>query len=771
MNYFKLARSKLLPVPNRQPMPHTALLRHPAPLLLPCLLPCLLLLPGLVYAQSATPPAIPAPSVLSGTADDAAPGAPSKAPTAATPVQKVEVKGAAYNARRQDTASKTVIPHEEIIRFGDTSLADVLKRLPGVSVVGGSIQFRGLGNGYTQVLLNGEPTPSGFQIDSLPPDSIEKIEIVRAASAEFSTQSIAGTINIVTKRVVKTAQREIKLTHRVEAGNSGTFLNATRADKLGNFSYSFNGRLFHSSRGESFSNSMQDFNPAGQQTAFNETRHRSDSFFKGGNLSPRLNWTLANGDTISWNAIVHHIRSGNTDSDTVLRAFGAQLPNLNNYDNSSDQASSFNNTLNWLHSLADGGKLDINLSYNYNRSASNSLFAGADLDFRPQLVRRSHTLSINSGITSTGKYSRTTAKDHTLVFGWDGAFSQMREARQQFDSLPLGGDLSRFTPINLDEHFLVRVSRAALFGQDEWNLTPTWSLYLGLRFEAVQTDSGGNAVASNSSRFHVLSPIVQTLWKLPNTKDSQLRLALARTYKAPDVDSLNARRTTSTNNSPTRPDSQGNPNLRPELAWGLDLGLEHFLNEGGLFSINAFIRKINDLNGTGLFLQNGRYVSQPVNQGKAVSRGLELEAKFPLREFWKTAPDIELRANLNKSWSHVDTIPGPDNRLAGQTPLSANLGFDYKRDKLMLGGNFSWRNSGNLRTSSTQTSYASVTRTLDMYALWKFDKQDQIRLSLNNLLHQGRFTQSRYADANGSQLQNRNIPDSINIRLALEHKF
>jgi outer membrane receptor protein involved in Fe transport len=748
-------------------MPHTALLRHPAP----PLLPCLLLLPALVYAQSATPSATPAPSVLSSTADEAAPGAPPKAPADATPVQRVEVKGATYNARRQDTASKTVISHEEIIRFGDTSLADVLKRLPGVSVVDGSIRFRGLGSGYTQVLLNGEPPPAGFQIENLPPDSIEKIEIARAATAEFSTQSIAGTINIVTKKVAQTAQREIKLSHEVEAGKPRTFINANRSDKLGNFSYTFNASLSRVNLGGPSSNSMQDFNAAGQQTVFNQTRQQFAGFSESVNLNPRLNWKLTNGDTVSLNSFVRIGRGGNTRSDTVLRAVGEQLPNLNNSGHSSSRSSNFNNTLNWLHSLADGAKLDINLSYNFSHRNSNNLFNGADLALRPQLARRNHTLTIDNGITSTGKYSRTTAKDHTLVFGWDGAYNQKREARLQADSLPFGGDPSQFTPINLDEHFLVRVSRAALFGQDEWSLTPAWSLYLGLRFEAVQTNSNGNAVASNSNRFHVLSPIVQTLWKLPNTKDSQLRLALARTYKAPDVGSLNPRRTISTNNSPTRPDSQGNPNLRPELAWGLDLGLEHFLNEGGLFSINAFIRKIDDLNGTGLFLRDGRYVSQPVNQGKAVSRGLELEAKFPLRAFWQAAPDIELRANLNKHWSHVDTIPGPDNRLDGQTPLSANVGFDYKRDKLMLGGNFSWGNSGNLRTSSTQTEYSSVTRSLDMYALWKFDKQDQIRLSLDNLLHQDSFTQSRYADANGSQLQNSNTPDSITIRLALEHKF
>jgi outer membrane receptor for Fe3+-dicitrate len=53
-------------------------------------------------------------------------------------VQKVEIKGSAakYDARRDDTASKTVVSAEEIQKYGDTSVNDVLKRLPGITVGG-----------------------------------------------------------------------------------------------------------------------------------------------------------------------------------------------------------------------------------------------------------------------------------------------------------------------------------------------------------------------------------------------------------------------------------------------------------------------------------------------------------------------------------------------------------------------------------------------------------------------------------------------------------
>src|SRR5262249_28902520 len=135
------------------------------------------------------------------------------APLKAEPMQKVEIKGAAedYDPRRDDTASKTVINHEEIIKYGDTNVYDVLKRAPGVTVIGDSIRMRGLGIGYTQILVNGERPPPGFQLTTLPPEQIERIEVVRAATAEHSMQAIAGTINIVLKKVVSKPQRDFRL--------------------------------------------------------------------------------------------------------------------------------------------------------------------------------------------------------------------------------------------------------------------------------------------------------------------------------------------------------------------------------------------------------------------------------------------------------------------------------------------------------------------------------------------------------------------------------
>lgn len=91
------------------------------------------------------------------------------APEATVPVtlQPVESTGVATGDDGRDaTASRMVVSRADIGRFGDSSVTDVLRRVPGVTVVGAQgraseIRMRGLGSGYTQILINGEPVPAG----------------------------------------------------------------------------------------------------------------------------------------------------------------------------------------------------------------------------------------------------------------------------------------------------------------------------------------------------------------------------------------------------------------------------------------------------------------------------------------------------------------------------------------------------------------------------------------------------------------------------------
>jgi len=141
-----------------------------------------------------------------------------------------------------------------------------------------------------------------------------------------------------------------------------------------------------------------------------------------------------------------------------------------------------------------------------------------------------------------------------------------------------------------------------------------------------------------------------------------------------------------------------------------------------------------------------------------------------LRALRKAAPDVRLHANLARNWSSVDEVPGPDNRLERQTPLSANLGFDYVVDghPWTLGVNYGFRSGGTVRLSATQRDTLPVQRVLDVYALWKMDPNTQIRLSLANVLGQDSVSATSYFDDSGTLQRTTTTPTRTVVRIAME---
>ncbi|GGY89127.1 TonB-dependent receptor plug domain-containing protein [Pseudoduganella plicata] len=671
-------------------------------------------------------------------------------------IQRVEIKGAvaAYDPRRDDTASKIVVTSEEIQRYGDTSVNDVLKRLPGITVggaagrSGGEIRMRGLGSGYTQILLNGERAPAGFSIDTLSPDVIERIEIVRAASAEFSTQSIAGTINIVLKKAVKSAQHVLK----IGAGKSADAFNPSGSlqlsDKLGNMSYSMGANVWRYRYDRQSPTEDTRTDPAGRLVMLHRSRQHDWGSPEGLNLSPRVNWTLKNGDTVTWQGFVNVNRGEHASEEVIDTPTGT--PPL--YDAGTGRQSGHTNflrsDLNWVRKLDGGGKLDMKLGASDMRSRN----TWHELNYRAASLARDSTVRTNTdewGITSQGKYTAPLMPGHELSMGWDGGATRRDDARIE-RTVDLPG-ASPGSADNSDEGYAASVDRLALYVQDEWNVTPRWSMYVGVRWEGIDTASEGGTFETVRQKTSVWSPLAQTLYKIPDTRD-QLRLALTRTYKAPPAGNLVPRRFTSTNNTQTEPDRRGNPDLQPELATGIDASYEHYWAENALLSAAVSMRHISGYTRQGLLLDpDGRWVSTPVNDGSAVTRSLELEAKFPLSAIMKDAPGVDMRASVSRNWSRVDAVPGPDNRLDQQTPLSATVGFDYKtRDgKLTTGASFAFRNGGPVRIDVNQTGYQSVRRDLDLYALWKFDARYQLRVAVANALSQDYLFDSAYTEANG----------------------
>lgn len=733
----------------------------------------------LLCAQSASGPSLAQPATPSPQSPAPKPptdAAPTDKPTTAKPAAKVEtieVKDSqVYDERRDDTATKIVVGSAEINKFGDTQLADVLKRLPGITVQGTSIRMRGLGAGYTQILIDGERAPPGFTIDQLSPTLIERIEIIRAATAEFSTQSIAGTINIVLKKKVSLAQREVRATYAQGSYNKSVSSNFTVSDKTGELSYSVSGYVYGNRNDFPYASTETGFDANGTRILFRSNDGRTIGTGNGAGVGPRLVWSLANGDSLIWQSFVNINHGDGNSRARTTQALGAPPP-FSSSDVYYKYVSDFvRSDLNWITKLADGAKLDTKIGINVGKNNNDNFTRGFNAANQQNLERDVKVRGDISGYTFTGKYSTPIVEGHSLVAGWDTGINQREEVNKQSDKA-FPGVLPAIAPYRADESFDARVLKLAAFAQDEWNVTKLWSVYLGLRWESLTTTSEGNRYSAIKNRSTVWSPIAQTLFKLPDRKGEQIRLALTRTYKAPDANSLIPLRFTSVENKPTSPDRQGNPDLKPELATGIDVALEKFWDQGASVSLSAAIRRITDYNRSGLRLINGRWVQLPVNDGRAETKSIEFDAKLPLQKFYPSAPGIDFRLNMNRNWSNVDSVPGPNNRLNQQVPFSGTVGLDYrmKNGVVSAGGSYSFRSGGDVRTGINQSVYVTAKRDLDIYALWKVTPKTQLRLTLSNILKPSAVNESTYFDAFGSTRISTNTPSKPNLRLGVEMKL
>ena len=720
------------PVPAPTPEPSQATPPTPASPTTP--------LPATDARATPTPPsAPPAP---------AAPGPRETAPTQT--LERVEVIGgrlADTEERRQSTAAKIVVGREEIERHGDSTVGELLKRLPGVTVQGapgrgGGIRMRGLGAGYTQILLDGERVPPGFSLDSLTPEQVERIEILRAPTAETGTRAIAGTINIVTREGLRRSINDLKPALALESRLWSPSLAWTRNDSAGELIYNLSLNAFQQRR-ESQTDivTVNQWLNDGRTTLAQNEQIDGQELRNGLHASSKLQWRGDAGESLVLSPFLI-LSQGHSEREASLTQSVGLVPPP--YATAQGQTDSSFSLLRlggqWNRRLDATRRVELRSSLSGARTSAQTERDEFDRDGR--LIRvidddadvRDRSLGLSS------KLFALLDGDHSIVSGAEFEGTRRAETRITLQNgQPLLADYG--------ENFDAATSRFALYAQDEWSPAPQWSAHAGLRWEAIATTgdaADGSPVRNLSS---VWAPIVHAVWKPGPKSRDQVRASLTRSYRAPTLQnliarpSISARYPTPGGNEPFAPDRVGNPDLRPELASGIDIAFEHYPASGGILSANVFRRQISNLIRSVTTLQPvswadvPRYVAQPQNIGDAVTEGLELEAKFRLSDLWPEAPRLDLRANLSLFRSSVASVPGPDNRLDQQPPATANLGVDYRFRELPLavGASINWNPDYTTQESAVQAVTQGRKLVVDANALWTFSPGVQLRLTASNL--------------------------------------
>ena len=709
------------------------------------------------------------------------------APPASASVQdmgRVEIKSNRDNTmeeRRQSTAAKIVIGREELDKQGDATLGEVLKRLPGVTIQGapgrgGAIRMRGLGGGYTQILLDGQRVPPGFSIESLTPEMVEKVEIMRAPTAETGARAIAGTINIILREGQRANPDDLKVGTSFENGHRSESLNWVRNLKSEPLNGTLTVSAMNSWRPEDITTlTDSDVDAEGRIPAWSSKRERhtlSPGQRQGMNANARLMWRGEQGKALilmpfmvysEFSSLGYVNLTENKFINGIQQPFASDSANTKN--NSRFVMTRLNGQWNQRFSADDRFEFKFGLGESHHKYRFSQVAQGTT-----GLLNTLEELQSFKDLSQSwiGKLTHVSTNGHQYVSGFE-----LEGVRRTEEAT---GEVA-------DEvgNMRARTQRWALYTQDEWTINPNWSAHAGIRYESILTE-GSNEEGEKRNKSGVLTPLLHAVWKpIPQSRD-QVRMSLTRSYKTPTLFNLVARTALSREaNSPTRPDRMGNPGLKPELATGIDIAVERYLAEGGVLSANLFRRNISDLiryvtserYDTVWAPGQRRFVTSPQNVGDAITQGLELEAKFRLNQVWADALAVDVRSNLSLFGSKVLDVMGPSNRLDQQPSMTANFGADYRirAIPLTLGGNVNINPDYTTRRTEQQWAYQGSKRVVDVYGLWRFSPAMALRMTISNLTPRDYLTGTTYIGNGFSETANTNTRNWQNVQLRLEMKI
>lgn len=119
----------------------------------------------------------------------------------------------ALNVQRTAPSISSIVSSDQIGAFPDPNAADAASRIPGVSIArdqgeGRYVLVRGTEARLNSVMIDGEriPAPEGdtrqVQLDAVPADQLQSIEVSKAVTPDMDADSIGGAVNLITRQAI-----------------------------------------------------------------------------------------------------------------------------------------------------------------------------------------------------------------------------------------------------------------------------------------------------------------------------------------------------------------------------------------------------------------------------------------------------------------------------------------------------------------------------------------------------------------------------------------
>jgi len=677
------------------------------------------------------------------------------------PTIEVRADNGEIGERRLAVNQKTIIEKSEIAALGGLTVSEVLTKLPGIdagsqgSDGAQAMRARGMARDAVQILVDGERLAGNSRmamamVGRLPSEEIERIEIMRGASAEFGGAA-AVTVNLVMRKAVRKTSTSLKAAAGVREDRPFGQFNVTRSDTEGNLSWVLPLSINHHEMVGERRLERQEYS-AGTRDSW--TIDRDSNRFAMDELvfSPRLTWRDGNDYLTIWPTLFHSEVSRTNDMNRQRYADPLAGSGL----------------------AADAARRD--------RENGSADLLRLRVDGEKQLAAGKFTgrLALMDG-------SRRSDTEHS---GQSGGLSWSGSDRLRRDESEMNGLLRLDTP--LGDHVLavaveaVSLSRAdsqsllgtaatpynaserqwVLWAQDEYAFGDRLTLTGGLRGESFRLESDGKA-----RRDGIVAPSLALRWE--PAPQWVVRSSLGSALKMPKLDELsNLPVVNLSANSPLEPERRGNPNLRPERSINFEAVIERYLaGDLGVLGANFYARHTEDFVERRVQLEGARWVDRPYNEGTALHWGVELDGKWRIEE----APlkGGTLRTHLTVPRSRVDDTRLGIQRAAREQPrYQLTLGYDQSlSDGASAGINLRYYAEVRTEVAGELQSRTADRSLLDLYYLHRLNRSFNLRFNAANLLADNtRQSSQAYA---GSQQWWLNSEDRAirSFTLALEGKW
>lgn len=670
--------------------------------------------------------------------------APALAQETQSSIEEIVVTGQnVYRDRTSDVNPTLAYGLDFFQRFEPLTVGEMLKRTPGMVFTSDVLEFdgvqmRGLEPAYTEILINGRKIPGqdadrSFFVDRIPSELVERIEIIRAPSADMSGEGVAGSLNIVLKEGAQLEGILARFSATLLPEGEDNFIDGDDQG-LGTGALAFAGSQTDFDYWVGL-NVQERRNPKEKLELYyddgdlegwafeDDTRDGTDYSVNGS-----VNWRLGQGEL---NTNAYFVHTDRKEREFVEEYEGTMVAvdfmELVEYATQVEDIDQDSWGVDSLYTIPVGeGELEFAAAM--TRFESDSFEVEVEREYEDGVFieedEDDETIVLEDTNYSLGFAYSENLWGSDMKFGVD--FSQTKRDGTQAGVL-------------FDTEAEIEEIRFAPYLTSTFNLQDNLSIEAGARLvnydrEVSSEDGDGSQDGSE------LLPSFNLLWDVSD--DQRFRVSIARTLRRPDFDLVTPFEEDET------PDDEdftvGNPELESETSWGIDAGMEHRLPNGGIVGLNVFYREIEDLieiTDTGVSAATidpgvTGSIFMPQNIGDAKTSGIEFDISTPLAFIGLS--NTGFYANYAYMDSSVrDPFTGADRAMRNQPNYVYNISLTQDIPQWNAGFGASYQKRG----SSLETEYLEYVVTkydanLELFAEWNMTESMVVRFSGTNLLDQ-----------------------------------